>query len=142
MTKKTPPKKTSWPEYRLSIKNERDVALAIAVAMNESRKIGFAKTEQCMIATSVSELARNIVRYAGKGAVLFQQICHKSRPGIKVTAVDKGPGIENIELAMRDYYTTSKNSLGVGLPGVKRLMDEFSIESKKGTKVTVRKWVR
>jgi serine/threonine-protein kinase RsbT len=123
------------------VSKETDIALAVTAVINKSMEIGFKSTEHCMVGTSVSELARNIVRYAKKGRITFKAISRKDQKGIEIAAIDRGPGIKDIKLAMQDHYTTFSGSLGVGLPGVKRLMDEFSIEAKNGTKIVTRKWV-
>lgn len=103
--------------------------------------MGFGAVDQTRIATAVSELARNIYRFAGKGMVTIFSL-GGDRKGIQIVCEDNGPGIADIELAMTDGYSTVK-SLGLGLPGAKRLMDEFQIESEpdKGTKVTITKWL-
>jgi serine/threonine-protein kinase RsbT len=112
----------------------------------EARKaaaaIGFDEIVGHMIATAVSELARNIVKYAGRGEILIDRIDTGSRTGIEVTAQDRGPGIVNIQQALADHYS-SGNTLGLGLPGVKRMMDEFEITSEPGQRTTViiRKWL-
>jgi serine/threonine-protein kinase RsbT len=112
----------------------------------EARKaamaIGFDEIVCQMIATAVSELANNIVKYAGCGEILMDRIKTGSRIGIEVTARDKGRGIEDIQKAMADHYS-SGNTLGLGLPGVKRMMDEFEITSEPGKRTTViiRKWL-
>ena len=112
----------------------------------EARKaamaIGFDEMVCQMIATAVSELATNIVKYAGCGEILIDRINTGGRTGIEVTARDRGPGIEDIQKAMADHYS-SGNTLGLGLPGVKRMMDEFELTSQpgKGTTVTIRKWL-
>jgi serine/threonine-protein kinase RsbT len=105
--------------------------------------LGFSSTDQTLIATAISEIARNIVSYAGRGSVLFSRIERQGRRGIEIVANDNGPGIANIELAMRDGYSTGK-SLGFGLPGARRLVDELEIVSTVGvgTTVTLRKWLR
>jgi serine/threonine-protein kinase RsbT len=94
-----------------------------------------------MVATAVSELARNILVYAGGGTIDLSLIQEDSHRGMLVIAQDEGPGIENVELAMRDGYSTS-NGLGVGLPGTDRLMDEFDLVSKVGVGTTIKakKW--
>lgn len=94
-----------------------------------------------MIATAISELARNIVTYAKRGEIRMRRLTNSSKHGILVIAKDEGPGIENIDVALQDGFSTS-GSLGLGLPGVKRLVDEFAIDSKVkgGTTVTVKKW--
>src|SRR2546422_357782 len=104
---------------------------------------GFPSTDLAVVATAISELARNIVRYAVRGEVILRLIDDNGRRGVEVVATDDGPGIPDITLAMQDGYSTS-GSLGLGLPGVRRLMDEFEITSDfgKGTTVTARKWER
>ena len=96
-----------------------------------------------MIATAISELARNIVLYAGRGEIHLEIIEDGDKQGVQVIAADSGPGISNVEQAMQDGYSTS-GSLGLGLPGVRRLMDEMKIQSEvgKGTTVRARKWKR
>jgi len=103
---------------------------------------GFGKTDQTMISTAVAELSTNILRYAGKGELFLRAVRDRDRVGIEIFAVDKGPGIKDVEKAMKDNYTTTKGSLGMGLPSVRRIMDDFEIESspEKGTRITVRKW--
>ena len=103
--------------------------------------MGFGTVDQTRIATSVSELARNIYQFADKGTVTIFSL-EAERKGIRIVCEDDGPGIADIELAMTDGYSTAK-SLGLGLPGARRLMDEFQIESEhgKGTRVTITKWL-
>ena len=105
--------------------------------------IGFTATDATLIATAISELARNIVMYAGQGEVMLQTVEASQRKGIVISARDRGPGIRSLENVLRDGYSTS-GGLGLGLPGVKRLMDEFAIESelRRGTTVTVKKWLK
>jgi serine/threonine-protein kinase RsbT len=105
--------------------------------------IGFSAGDSTLIATAISELARNIVIYARRGEVILKSIERHGRNGIVVVAKDNGPGIVNIEQALRDGFSTS-GSLGLGLPGVRRLMDEFDIisEAGRGTAVTITKWKR
>ena len=119
----------------------------VVVARQKGREIaaghGFSGTDQTLIATAISELARNIVSYAGRGEITLGAIEDAGRRGILVVARDDGPGIPDIPLAMSDGYSTGK-SLGLGLPGARRLMDEFELTSTPGagTTVTMRKWVR
>jgi len=103
-------------------------------------ELGFSSGEATLIATTISELARNIISYAGEGQILLKAVQGK-RTGLSVTAADEGPGIPDIRQAMRDGFSTS-GSLGIGLPGVRRLMDELEITSQpnRGTTVTVKKW--
>jgi len=119
----------------------------VVTARQKGREIaaahGFSATDQTLIATAISEVARNIVSYAGRGEIALSPIDEHGRQGILVVARDSGPGISDIALAMRDGFSTA-NSLGAGLPGAKRLMDEFEIMSTVGvgTTVTMRKWAR
>ncbi len=101
----------------------------------------FATAEATLIATAISELARNIVLYAKCGEIVLKIVENGTRHGIRIIARDEGPGIADLDRAMQLGYSTS-GSLGLGLPGVKKLMDEFEIVSErgKGTRVTVLKW--
>ena len=129
-------------EKRVEITNERDVVEASSEAQRLGEMIGFSRTKYFMISTAVSELGTNIYRYAQSGSITLRVLENEEKKGIEVVAKDNGPGITDIEAAMKDNYSTS-NSLGVGLPGVKRLMDEVEVETKPGagTKITTRKWV-
>ena len=129
-------------EKRVEITNERDVVEASLEAQRLGEMIGFSRTKYFMISTAVSELGTNICRYAQDGEITIRVLEEETKKGIEVVAKDNGPGITDIEAAMKDNYSTS-NSLGVGLPGVKRLMDEVEVETKPGagTKITTRKWV-
>ena len=130
-------------EKRIGIEREADIVTARQAGREIAAKCGFTPTDQTLIATAISEVARNIVIYALKGEVVVSEISEAGRAGVQVIARDEGPGIENIELAMRDGFST-KNSLGLGLPGAKRLMDELLLESEvgRGTTVTMKKWKR
>lgn len=123
------------------ISDEADAGQGPSEAMMLAESIGFSLTKRYMIATAVSELARNIVNYASKGRITLRVVRRGSQEGIEIVAEDNGPGIEDVSKAMQDRFSTS-GSLGLGLPGARRLMDEFSIESEvgKGTRVTARKW--
>lgn len=128
---------------RVAIVEDIDVAHASLEASVYAKLIGFHKVSQFMISTAVSELARNIFRYAKKGKIILKAISNESEKGIEVIAEDNGPGIPNVGKAMEDRFSTG-GSMGMGLPGAKRLMDEFVIEKNRprGTKITIRKWVR
>jgi serine/threonine-protein kinase RsbT len=130
-------------ELRVPIKSETDIILARQRGRELAGQAGFSSTDQTLIATSISELARNIVLYAQHGEIGLKRIQHGEEVGIVVTAEDEGPGIPDVQRALQDGYSTSR-SLGLGLPGVRRLMDDFDIDSRvgRGTKVTVRKWRR
>lgn len=126
------------------IDKEWDIVSARQIGRNIAKNIGFGIVDQARIATAISELARNIHLYAGKGTICFEVIdSFKHKKGISMTSSDEGPGIKDISQVMEDGFTTS-GGLGAGLPGVRRLMDEFDIESYegKGTKIKAIKWVR
>ena len=125
----------------LGIASEEQIIAVRQKAREIAGKIGFGTVDQTRITTAVSELARNIYHFAGKGIVIIFSL-EGDQKGIKIICQDDGPGIADIKLAMTDGYSTGK-SLGLGLPGTKRLMDEFQIESEsdKGTKITVTKWL-
>lgn len=127
---------------QITIERDSDVVTARQKGRQLAASCGFSSTDQTLIALAISELARNIVSYARRGEVVMSML-EGERHGIEVIARDQGPGIQDIELALRDGYSTSK-SLGLGLPGTRRVMDEFNIESQPGvgTTVTIRKWLR
>jgi serine/threonine-protein kinase RsbT len=131
------------PEARIPISTDVDVVAARQKGREIAAASGFSATDQTLIATAISEVARNIVSYAGHGEIVLSVIVNDDRCGILVIARDQGPGISDVALAMRDGYSTA-NSLGMGLPGSKRLMDEFELASTPGagTTVTMKKWVR
>ncbi len=124
----------------IKISEENDIVLARKMAKDFANKAGFSLADVTKIATTVSELARNIYRYAKEGLILFK-LRGDEKDTIEIVAFDEGPGIEDLELALTKGYSTTKRSLGLGLSGIKRLMDEFKIESKpgKGTIVKVAK---
>jgi len=130
-------------EILLTQSNDNEVV--IYIVRNLLVEAGFRIVDEFMVASAASELATNILRYAGKGTLEIG-IVRDTRDtfGIELFASDTGPGIRNIEEAMCDRISTTKNSLGSGLPSVKRIMDEFYIESipGKGTRVLARKWRR
>ena len=127
---------------RLELSHEVDVAYAALDAKTYAKRIGFATKDQYLISTAVSELARNIITYASKGCIFLSTIEQDLKKGIEVVADDSGPGIHDLEKAMLNNFST-RGTLGVGLPGTKRLMDDFKISSSsaEGTTVTVRKWI-
>jgi serine/threonine-protein kinase RsbT len=131
------------PELRVPIENEADIVTARQQGRQLAATRGFSTTEQTLIATAISEVARNIVEYARRGEIILSPVDGHGRRGVVVVARDDGPGIIDTDLAMRDGYSTMK-SLGMGLPGAKRLMDEFELESEpgRGTRITMTKWVR
>jgi RNA polymerase sigma factor (sigma-70 family) len=127
-------------EIHVPIRADADVVVARQGVRQLAARAGFPRTELTMIATAVSEVARNIVRFAEVGEVVAELI-EEPRPGIHIVARDKGPGIEDVDQALVDGYSTYRG-LGLGLPGSRRLMDEFTIASEqgRGTTVTMTKW--
>ena len=127
-------------EVTIRIQHDADVVRARKSARELASKLDFSRTDLTLIATAVSEIARNIVRFAGHGQ-LHIELVDQPRPGIRIVARDTGPGIPDIDQALADGYSTY-NGLGLGLPGARRLMDEFTITSdiKLGTTVTMTKW--
>lgn len=130
-------------ETHIPIVHETDIVTARQKGRELAALSGLSATEQTLIATAISEVARNIVVYAQRGEVVLAPLEQRGRRGVLVIARDDGPGIANLDLAMRDGFSTSK-SLGMGLPGAKRLMDEFELSSVvgHGTTITMKKWVR
>lgn len=123
------------------IRSDLDIVIARTMARDSAKALGFGAIDQARIATAVSELARNIFLYAGTGNVTVREIEKPGRKGIEIVCEDQGPGIANIDLVMQDGYSTSRG-MGMGLPGAKRLMDEFNIRSQEGlgTTIVCRKW--
>ena len=131
-------------EIHVSIGSDSDIVTARQKGRALLAELGFSITDTVMVATSISELARNIVLYSGRGEiVLGVAVNDLGKSGVVVVARDDGPGIDDLGRAMESGYSTS-GSLGLGLPGVKRLMDEFILHSVvgKGTVVTAKKWNR
>lgn len=130
----------------IKLMEEYDTGYTVFVTRQMSAKAGFMCADEFMIATAASELSTNIIRYAKQGEIAISIIkdLNHERVGIEVYAIDFGPGIKDVELAMKEEYSSLPNSLGLGLPSVKRIMDEFYIETllKTGTRVLTRKWVR
>jgi serine/threonine-protein kinase RsbT len=130
-------------EVRVSIDCDADIVTARQKGRELASRCGFPTTDLAVIATAISELARNIVRYALHGEIVLRLVEDHPKRGVEVVATDDGPGIPDLARAMQDGYSTS-GGLGLGLPGTRRLMDEFEITSDfgKGTRVTVRRWRR
>jgi len=126
---------------QIAVKSEEGIVLARQAGRAMSAGLGLSVTDQTLVATAISEVARNIILYAGRGVVELEVTTGPNGSGLSIRAVDEGPGIPDIELAMRDGYSTGR-SLGLGLPGARRLMDDFSITSEPGlgTVVTMVKW--
>ncbi len=128
------------------IRSEQDLVTARAEARTAAQIIGFRLVDQSRIATAVSELTRNVLRYAtnGQGTIEIRAVRDVSeREGIEIVVSDSGPGIGDIDMVLRDGYS-SGTGLGLGLPGTRRLMDEMEIDTAvgRGTTVTIRKWRR
>jgi serine/threonine-protein kinase RsbT len=126
----------------VQVKSDADIVTARESGRRLAAQLGFRGVDLAVIATAISEVARNIVSYAIEGELEVSPVDNLHRHGIKVIARDDGPGIPNIELAMQDGFSTG-SGLGMGLPGCKRLVDEFSIVSRvaRGTTVTMIKWL-
>lgn len=127
-------------EVRVAVRTDADVVTARAAARELAAKLGFSATDLTVIATAVSEVTRNIVKFADSGEVVLG-LLEEPRTGIRIVARDAGPGIPDVDQALRDGYSTY-NGLGLGLPGARRLMDEFAVVSEpgRGTTVTMTKW--
>lgn len=131
----------SSPQIRVAINSDQDIVVARQKGRALAVELGFSAVDATFLATAISELARNIVAYARKGEIALIAIRGSQRQGITIQASDQGPGIRDVQQALRDGFSTS-GSLGIGLPGVRRLMDEFEIKSSlgRGTTVVVTKW--
>lgn len=127
----------------LKIKTEQDVVLFRQRLRENAQKIGMSVVNQTKLITAASELARNILAYAGEGQAIIEVVSERLQTGIKVIFKDDGPGIADVNKAMQDGFSTGK-SLGLGLPGAKRLVNFFDIQSKvgHGTTVTIIRWKR
>lgn len=128
-------------ELSIPVRHEADLLAARQRGRALASTLRFSSSELTLIATAISEVARNILSYAGTGEILLQLAHRGSQRGIVVVARDEGPGIADLALAMQDGYSTT-GSLGLGLPGAKRLMDEFEIRSEvgRGTTIKMSKW--
>jgi anti-sigma regulatory factor (Ser/Thr protein kinase) len=125
---------------RIAVRTDADVVAARQAAREVATRLEFFPTDITSIATAVSEMARNIVRFAGSGEVIVTEVT-EPRYGISIVVRDAGPGIPDVEQALQDGYSTYRG-LGLGLPGSRRLMDEFAVatETGRGTTVTMTKW--
>lgn len=133
----------SQTETHVEIRADSDIVSARQKGRELAKLAGFSGSDLTVIATAISEVARNIVEYAKRGTIRLRLISQGGHRGILVVARDEGPGIADVNTVMQDGYTTGKG-LGLGLPGARRLMDEFEIVSKigQGTTVTMKKWNR
>ncbi len=130
-------------EIRVNITRDSDIVDARQKGRELAAQVGIAGSDLTLLATAISEIARNIVVYAKEGEIVLGIVEQDGRRGVSIVARDQGPGIANVELALRDGFSTGK-SLGLGLPGAKRLVDDFEIVSDvgKGTTIKMRKWKR
>jgi anti-sigma regulatory factor (Ser/Thr protein kinase) len=128
-------------DIRIPIASDADMVPARAQGRALATKLGFSRTDATLIATAISEIARNIVVHVGRGEIVLQPLYEDGRYGLLVVAQDAGPGIRDIDAALDHGYASGKG-LGLGLPGARRLMDEFEIASEpgKGTTVMMKKW--
>jgi serine/threonine-protein kinase RsbT len=129
-------------DFVVDVNNSDDIVTARQAGHELARKLGFSLTDVTMIATAISEIARNITSYAGRGEVRVGVQYRDGRQALVVRAEDDGPGIADIERALEDGYSTGRG-LGLGLPGARRLMDRLVVESSpgKGTVVEMWKWI-
>jgi serine/threonine-protein kinase RsbT len=128
-------------EVRVVIDSDSDLVDARAAARALADDLGFSRTDATLIATAISEIARNIVVHVGQGVIRLQPLYEDSRYGLQVVAEDNGVGIRDVQAALEDGYA-GRGGLGLGLPGARRLMDDFEIETSadRGTRVTMKKW--
>jgi serine/threonine-protein kinase RsbT len=126
---------------RIDIRSSADLVQVRQTVRSSSVELGFSLVDQTKIVTAASELARNVVDYAGSGQVSLEVLNDGGRRGLRLTFEDRGPGIADIELALKDGYTTG-GGLGLGLGGARRLSNEFDIQSQvgEGTRVTITRW--
>lgn len=129
-------------EVLIPIESPADIIAARQKGRELAEQVGFSNSDLAVIATAISEVARNILEHASTGEVAIAPLKHGHRQGLKIVATDNGPGIADVRTVMQDGYSTG-NGLGIGLPGTKRLMDRFEISSQpgKGTTVIMKKWV-
>lgn len=130
-------------EQRIPITVDRDIVAARQEGRAMALDLGFSLGDATVISAAISEIARNILDYTPGGEIDLRIIDKNGRRGLQVIGRDSGPGIADVHQAMQDGYSTS-GSLGLGLPGARRLMDEFELQSElgKGTTITMRKWAR
>ena len=128
-------------EVRVVIADDADLVTARAEARAMAERLGFPQPDPTLIATAISEIARNIVVHSGGGEIVLKPFEDANRYGLVVIATDAGPGIRDVEAALRDDYS-GRGGLGLGLPGARRLMDEFDLvsDAENGTTVTMKKW--
>lgn len=132
---------TAPEEVRVRITGDADLVAARAEGRALAERLGFSRTDATLIATAISEIARNIVVHVGEGEIVLRAVYDEPRYGLVVVARDTGIGIRDVEAALGHGHA-SRGGLGLGLPGARRLMDEFEVESErdKGTTITMTKW--
>ncbi|MBI3622137.1 MAG: anti-sigma regulatory factor [Nitrospirae bacterium] len=130
-------------DMQVGISTSADIVTARQRGRELASELGFSGSDLTVLATAISEVARNIIEHAKEGEVILEPTHNGSKQGILIIASDRGPGIPDVDRALQDGYSSGKG-LGLGLPGAKRLMDEFKVVSEvgKGTTVTMKKWVR
>ncbi|MBX5481741.1 MAG: anti-sigma regulatory factor [Myxococcaceae bacterium] len=129
-------------EQHLFVRTDADIVSARQAGRALATQLGFSDSDAVLIATAISEIARNMVEYAKGGEIVLTPERVNGRQGLSILARDEGPGIADVELALKDGYTTG-SGLGLGLPGTRRIMDEFQVDSVvgRGTTVLMKKWV-
>lgn len=129
------------PSLRIIIRDEQSLTAAVLEAKRLAKETGLSRVAAQQLATVTSELARNILKYAGRGQIELEGLEHRGRKGVRLIASDRGPGIEDIERAMAEHYSTA-GTLGLGLSGAQRMVDDFTITSQpgQGTRVEAVKW--
>ena len=128
-------------EVRVPINADADLVAARAAGRAMAEELGFPRPDPTLIATAISEVARNIVVHVGRGEIVLRPLQEADRYGLVVIASDEGPGIRDVEAALHDDYS-ARGGLGLGLPGARRLMDDFEVvsDAETGTTVTMKKW--
>jgi serine/threonine-protein kinase RsbT len=128
-------------EVRVAVDTDADIVVARAEARAMAERLGFPRPDPTLIATAISEIARNIIVHVGRGEIVLRPIDDANRYGLVIIATDKGPGIRDLDSALRNDFS-GRGGLGLGMPGARRLMDDFEVESDadNGTTVTMRKW--
>ena len=128
-------------EVRIPIQSDADLVTARAEGRALAQRLGFPRPDPTLIATAISEVARNIVVHAGRGEIVLRAVEEAKQCGLVVIARDEGPGIRDVDAAIGADYS-GRGGLGLGLPGARRLMDEFELTSDPdGTTVTMKKWM-
>jgi serine/threonine-protein kinase RsbT len=128
--------------FTLTLNLSEDIVRMRQTVREQAAALGFSLVDQTKIVTAASELARNTIVHGGGGEVLIEPVSEQRRKGLRLTFIDQGPGIPDIQLALKDGYTTG-GGLGLGLGGSKRLSNEFEIESRPqhGTRISIARWV-